>query len=118
MAQLQKKENGERNHRADLTYKVGNIPHSIDVTVTSSNNSDVRNNVSRAMNNKTWQYGKENNLHIVLLDTAGNITNDSWNYLLSIGATRKELRIIQKILFECTVRKVEEIIDMRKHQKN
>lgn len=118
LTQLQNKENGEKSHRADLTYKVGNIPHSIDVTVTSSNNSNVRNNVSRAMNNKTWQYGKENNLHIVLLDTAGNITNDSWNYLLSIGATRKELRIIQKILFECTVRKVEEIIDMRKHQKN
>ena len=117
VTQLEMKDKGMKNHRADLVYKIGKVPHSIDVTITSSNNNNKGNNVTRAWNAKTNQYGNENNLHVVLLDTAGNIASESWNYLLGIGATRKELRIIQKIIFECTVRKVDEMIDMIKYQK-
>ena len=117
VTQLEMKDKGMKNHRADLVYKIGKVPHSIDVTITSSNNNNNGNNVTRAWNAKTNQYGNEPNLHVVLLDTAGNIASESWNYLLGIGATRKELRIIQKIIFECTVRKVDEMIDMIKYQK-
>lgn len=115
--QKERRDDGKKNHKADIVYKMNGVDHSVDVVITSSNSTGRGNNVTRAWGEKRREYGEEQNLHIVLMDTAGNIANESWDYLLKIGATRKELRIMQKILFECTCGKVEDVIEKRKYGK-
>lgn len=112
--QRRERESGARGKRADITYKSKGITHSIDVKVSSSNNSSRVNNITDAWNRKQRQYKGEENLHIVMFDTAGNIADESWRFLLSIGSTVADLRIMQRIIFECMNARVSRIIEDKK----
>ena len=89
--------------------------HSIDVKVTSSNSKGKGNNMTRAWGTKLREYKNEKNLHIVLIDTSGNIAKESWEYLLTLGINTYILRLIQKIIFECTSRKIRDVIEDYKY---
>ena len=113
--QKERMESGQEGHRADITFRRGSKIESIDVIVTSSNNNGKQNNVTRARSVKLRQYDREDDLHVILFDTTGNLTNESWNFLESIGIRMEELRTIQKIIYECTERKIDEIIENNKN---
>ena len=68
---------GNGGHKADIVYKCRGIVESVDVIATSSNNNKRGNNVTRTWSTKEREYRGENNLHIVLMDTAGNIAEES-----------------------------------------
>ena len=112
--QKKNKENGEKCHRGDIIFRRGEFDETIDVIVTSSNNNQKGNNVTRAKGVKMREYNNED-IHIVLFDTAGNVTNESWKFLESVGVRMDELRLIQSIIFECTQRKLDEIIENNKN---
>lgn len=77
--QKERRDDGKKNHKADIVYKMNGVDHSVDVVITSSNSTGRGNNVTRAWGEKRREYGEEQNLHIVLMDTAGNIANESWD---------------------------------------
>lgn len=112
--QRREREGGTRGKRADITYKSKGLTNSVDVKVSSSNNSSKVNCITDAWNRKQRQYKGEDNLHIVMFDTAGNIADESWRFLLSIGATAAELRVMQRIIFECMNTRVSKILEDKK----
>lgn len=111
----QHQQNG-KGHRADIVYMFEGLPHSVDVIVTSSNNDARGNNVTRALGTKEREYVNERRLHIVLLDTAGNMAEESWNYLHSMGMRSDDLRTIHRVLFECVERRIKAVIEDAKYQ--
>ena len=116
--QLIQKMNNKDVHRPDVIYVEKGISHTVDIIVTSSNNDKRGNNVTRAWGVKTREYKNERNLHIVLLDTAGNMAEESWNFLTGFGINTRDLRTIQRIIYECTDRKIEAIVDQAKYSRN
>lgn len=115
--QKSKAAEGLKAHRADITFKRNGMVESVDVIVTSSNSHGRGNNVTRARSTKQREYGEEEGLHIVLFDTTGNLTNESWNFLESIGARMEDLRVMQKVIYECTERKIKEVIENNKYNR-
>ena len=116
--QKTRKENNEQAHRADILYMLKGVPHSVDIIVTSSNNNNKGNNATRAWGVKNREYGNEKNLHIVLFDTAGNVAEASWTYLTKMGVRSDDLRTIQKIIYDCTNRRIKAIVDEAKYGTN
>lgn len=108
-------ENGQKGHRADITYRFDKVKHSIDVVVTSSDNDNCGNNVTRAFGAKEREYGIERNLHIVLFDTSGNIMEESYRFLTTLGVRSSDLRTMQRIIYECTKLKVDAVIEDAKY---
>ena len=107
--------NRQKGHRADITYRFDKVKHSIDVVVTSSDNDNCGNNVTRAFGAKEREYGIERNLHIVLFDTSGNIMEESYRFLTTLGVRSSDLRTMQRIIYECTKLKVDAVIEDAKY---
>ena len=107
--QRRAKKDGEAAKRADIVFKENGKEYGVDVSVTSSNNNVRGNNVIRAKYNKEREYNWERNVQIVLINTAGSFTQNSWEFMRKIGATLRDARIIQKILYECTSKRVQKV---------
>lgn len=101
--QEERQKKGQESKRADITYWVNGVQHSIDVTVTSGyTERKYRNGVTSAQSRKTKQYRGEENVHIILFDTSGNTSEEAWSYLRSLGATSAEYRRMQTVIFRAS----------------
>lgn len=106
-----------KGKRADIVYLERGKEHSVDLKVTSSWPEGKGNTITNAWNTKKNEYENESNVHIILFDTAGNATKESYEYLRSIGAKRDDIREMQKIIFEFTNAKIDAIAEIGKQKE-
>ena len=102
--------------RADITYFLGTVQHSVDVKVTSSWAARPGNNITRAIGDKRREYRNEKNVHYVIFDTAGNATEESLVYLNMIGAGIGDIREIQRFILEFTALGIHTTAEKKKQQ--
>lgn len=109
---------GQKNKRADIVYTKDGAEHSIDVSVTTAWSVNKNSNpILNALKRKKREYSWEKNVHIVLLDTNGGITDEAWSFLSGIGATIHDLRIIQMIIHRATARRYQVITMENKNRE-
>ena len=98
------------NKRADITFTKDGVEHSIDVSVTTGWSENKRTNpILDALKRKKREYRGEKNVHIVLMDTNGGITEEAWSFLFGLGASKYDLRVLQTIIFRATARRYQVI---------
>lgn len=102
--------NEERNKRADITYKIGETQHSIDVSLTGLEKSkDNRvDPLKRQYTYKIRCYQGEPNIHPIIFGINGTVYKDSWDYLTKLGFKLPNLKDIQRIILKYTTQKVED----------
>ena len=101
---------GKEAKRADITYWRDGKQHSLDISVTTSwSKQKWRNPVKSRKRGKEKEYKKEENVHIVLFDTAGGITEDAWKLLMDMGASSYDLRRLQTIIYRSNARRYQVI---------
>ena len=113
--QEQRRRAGQQSKRGDLVFTMAGKTHTIDVTVTTSWSETKRNALVTASSQKRRDYGKEQNVHVILFDTAGGITADSWAFLRTLGASSWDLRRMQTIIHRMTARRYS---DVQRETKN
>ena len=108
---------GKDAKRADITYWVDGAQHSIDVTVTTSwSKLRGRNSVVGTHSRKKREYKGEGNVHIVLFDTAGGVTEEAWKYLQGLGASTYDLRRLQTIIYRSSARRYQMVMTNSKNK--
>lgn len=103
--------------RADITYRLDKKEHSVDVKVTSSWVTKAGNNITRAIQEKRKQYKNEDNVHMVIFDTAGNATNETISYLRMIKASPADIREMQKVILEFTATGIQNVNEDQKNKE-
>lgn len=92
---------GLASKRADITYMLRTVQHSIDVSVTSSWAEFANgNSVLAARKTKERQYKDKGPVHIILFDLSGLMTTDAWEVMKGIGVTNAVFRAIQTLIYK------------------
>ena len=116
--QEERQKKGLESKRADITYWIDGTQHSMDISVTTSwSERKGGRSVSDAQKRKENDYNGEKNSHIILFDTAGGVTDDAWKTLLSVGASKYDLRRIQTIIFRSTAKRYQIVLEENKNRE-
>ena len=117
LEQEQRMREGVEAKRADITYWLNGKQHSLDISVTTSwSKAKWRNPISDAQRRKEKEYGKEENVHIILFDTSGCITANAWKLLEEVGATTYDIRRMQTIIHRTNAKKYQVISAICKNE--
>ena len=109
---------GISNKRADILFTRDGIEHSVDVSITTGWSVNKNSNpILNALKRKRREYANEKNVHIILFDTNGGITDEALAFLTGIGASRHDLRMIQTIIYRASARRYQIIVNDNKNRE-
>ncbi len=117
LEQQKRMKRGEETKRADVTYWMNGVQHSMDISVTTSwSKAKWRNPIADAEKRKEKEYNGEKNVHIILFDTSGGITGNAIRALNEIGMTSYDLRRLQTIIFRTDAKRYQVIYTTCKNE--
>ena len=112
--QQELRNNNKTAKRADITYYIDKIQHSLDIAVVSSSptNNAKFDPLGRHYTEKLRNYQKEPNVHPIIFGGNGDIYDKSWEVLTQLGLTIFDLRNIQHIIVKHQTQKINDAMTL------
>ena len=112
--QQQLRNNNQIGKRADITYYIDKVQHSLDIAVVSSSptNNAKFDPLGRHYTEKLRIYQKEPNVHPIIFGGNGDIYDKSWEVLTQLGLTIFDLRNIQHIIVKYQTQKTKDAMTL------